>query len=523
MTSGFPLNDHQTGLYIVVPLYFCVLLACALWANYKNRHTFPLRHVSYHATAAAAAATSHGHHHHHTTTSTGSGGVAPVAGTNNNNNQSLRSTGTIASNNGMLASTDDSVVSLSNHHHNHNNNLHSNNSTTNTTSQNNDHYLGLQSADTLSSHYLGARDLGPILTTGTIFASFFSGYTVIGIPNEAYHNGWLALRWVAGGSAIMMGFVGTGLRLRKAAMVRNHKTPLDFITDRFQSQLLRYSVLLLQIVPSMFYITAQVVALKSTFNSVFHLDPDVIYPVVTIMAITLFFEWLGGLRSVAMTDCVQSLIIVVAYVCLPPIVYKHFGGWADLDPLVYPKPEFYQTPTRTQQLDFWQFTLSLFSFFTFPHLMQRIYAAKDLRSLKCGFVGMACGMWFLMFGAVFLGTMAVQILQQQQAQGVVDNPFTYLLGVVADLGGFPKAIALITIVAALAAIMSTADSLLVAISQLVTEEVVYPIAPNASPSHMVWVGRAASFGAVVISTFMGYVYHRNFCVDGTDHSIICSS
>lgn len=40
--------------------------------------------------------------------------------------------------------------------------------------------------DTLSSHYLSGRSLNSVLTTGTIFASFFSGYSVVGIPNEAY-------------------------------------------------------------------------------------------------------------------------------------------------------------------------------------------------------------------------------------------------------------------------------------------------------------------------------------------------
>ena len=33
-------------------------------------------------------------------------------------------------------------------------------------------------ADSLTAHYLGGRSFGPFLTAGTIFASFFSGYTV---------------------------------------------------------------------------------------------------------------------------------------------------------------------------------------------------------------------------------------------------------------------------------------------------------------------------------------------------------
>ena len=60
-------------------------------------------------------------------------------------------------------------------------------------------------ADKLSAHYLAGRAIGPVLTTGTVFASFYSGYTVVGIPNEAYSNGWVALRWVAAGFGMITG------------------------------------------------------------------------------------------------------------------------------------------------------------------------------------------------------------------------------------------------------------------------------------------------------------------------------
>ena len=66
--------------------------------------------------------------------------------------------------------------------------------------------------DKLQAHYLGGREFGPLLTAGTIFASFFSGYTVVGIPNEAYKNGWIALRWIPSSAGILAGFIGTALR-----------------------------------------------------------------------------------------------------------------------------------------------------------------------------------------------------------------------------------------------------------------------------------------------------------------------
>ena len=133
MHSGQGLDDPSRGLYVVVPIYFLVLFCCALWANYKNRYE---RHPH----------PPHQHHHHNSLRRT----AASIR--NMNGLASATSTSAMAPNiQGNGESSMDSTFSA---------------------------IYGMQSADTLSSHYLGGRDLGPILTTGTIFASFFSGYTV---------------------------------------------------------------------------------------------------------------------------------------------------------------------------------------------------------------------------------------------------------------------------------------------------------------------------------------------------------
>lgn len=66
--------------------------------------------------------------------------------------------------------------------------------------------------DRLSSHYLGGRAIGPFLSAGTIFASFFSGYTVVGVPKEAFNNGFLAFRWVAMALSVLTGMAVSGLQ-----------------------------------------------------------------------------------------------------------------------------------------------------------------------------------------------------------------------------------------------------------------------------------------------------------------------
>jgi len=151
----------------------------------------------------------------------------------------------------------------------------------------------------------------------------------------------------------------------------------------------------LQVVPGLIYLSAQVIAIKGTFNSIFELDPDEVYPVIIIMFLILSFEWAGGLSSVALTDTIQAVVMVLSFIIIPSVIKRSFGGWPEIDLETFPKPEFYQTFSKEQQWNFWQLSVINFSFFTLPHLLQRCYAAKDLKALKAGYTIMTVGPWFV--------------------------------------------------------------------------------------------------------------------------------
>ena len=355
-------------------------------------------------------------------------------------------------------------------------------------------------ADKLSAHYLGGRTFGPLITGGTVFASLFSGYAVVGIPNEAFRYGWTALRWIPQAAGFSAGVAGAGVRLRKASLVRNHQTSVDFMTDRYQSQLLRYTIVLLKILPSLIFLAAQVIALQQTINSIFGLDPDTSYTVISVMFLILLFEWGGGLSSVAITDVIQGFVMIISFTCLAVVVKMQFGGWVDLDPNLYPRKDFYQTPGAEEQVEILQFSVINISIFTLPTMMQRNYAARDLKSLKVGWLSLIFGSWAIIFVSIFLGTVGVQMLAGEPTPV---SPFSAIVEEIMDLGGFPRVVGALVFTASIAAIMSTADSLTIAISQLVTAEIFYPLRPQASPNKVAWFGRFVSLITIIIGLLIG--------------------
>lgn len=263
--------------------------------------------------------------------------------------------------------------------------------------------------DEMTAHYLGGRSFGPIMTAATVFASLFNGFAVIGAPSESFYRGFFSLTWIVSVVGIIAGYFATGLRLRRASELRNHQSPVDFITDRFQSQYCRWSIILLQLVPTGIFLAGQIVAIKRAFNPVFGMDPHNIWPSVIIVSVILLFEWAGGLNSVALTDTIQGFVILVSYICLPIVVHMNWGGYEDIDLSTFARPDFFQTMSAFDQWQFWQFTIINIAFFGLPPLIQRTYAAQGIGSLKLAYGVLLFGVWLAIMVGIYLGIMAVQV------------------------------------------------------------------------------------------------------------------
>lgn len=189
----------------------------------------------------------------------------------------------------------------------------------------------------------------------------------------------------------------------------------------------------------------------------------------------------------------------------------HYGGWAALDPTTYPKPEFYQTPSKDSQWQFWQFSLINISFFTLPHIMQRLYASRDIKSLKFAYNVMTISPWFAYISGIFIGTVGVTLLVDQDgAPMMTSDAFIDILDKVMSLGGFAEFVSVIAVTGSLAAVMSTANSLVIAISQLITVEVIRPLVSacygNQSNYRLVWYGRAVSLVSIVVALCIGLIW-----------------
>ena len=185
-----------------------------------------------------------------------------------------------------------------------------------------------QSLSIVTTHFLASKTFGPIILLLTTFASVFSGYTVVGVPNEAGTNGFIAIRWITAALFVALSLLMIFPRIRRISVVRNYSSPGDFINDRFgQNKILCCLVTLCLCVPQLLYLAVNIYSLGALLE--FLTDEELPYYWITIICVilTILFEALGGMRSVAYTDTIEAAVMCFVFVAIPTVIAIDYGGF----------------------------------------------------------------------------------------------------------------------------------------------------------------------------------------------------
>jgi SSS family solute:Na+ symporter/sodium/pantothenate symporter len=180
---------------------------------------------------------------------------------------------------------------------------------------------------------------------------------------------------------------------------------------------------------------------------------------------------LGGLRAVAWTDCIQGLMLLVGLLGLLLAVVPTVEHWRGLmDWLNEHQPQKIAVPSaglcRT-----WLSTVLLigFSGSVYPHAIQRIYAAKNVRALKQSLQIMVFMPLVTMTIVVIVGLVGIR--RFGGLQGVAaDQIMPLLLREWSQQSIWMYAMAVLVLTGTLAAIMSTADSVLLTLSSILSKD-----------------------------------------------------
>lgn len=348
--------------------------------------------------------------------------------------------------------------------------------------------------NSMADFYLGGRSMGLFVLFFTLYATQYSGHTLIGHSGKAYRLGFAFIVSVT----FMMSIIGAYLfyapKLHVLSKKYNYITIGDYIQDRFKSSVLTLLVSILCIIALGNYILSNLKAIGYVVEASTGGRISFTQGIILLSLIMVIYETLGGMRSVAWTDVIQGVLLIAGCIFIfAGIEYQYGGLSAVAENIMSNRPDLWQPPDFSQKR-MWLSTLVIifFGISVYPQAIQRIYAAKDARTLRRSFQIMVFMPIVTTFFMLTVGFVAIVKFPGLDKQGSEQVTMLILGDLAKNIPGF-KIFLVLFLSAAVAAIMSTVDSALLAISSLFTQDIYKRICPDRSQNHLTMMGKVFSW------------------------------
>ena len=315
-------------------------------------------------------------------------------------------------------------------------------------------------------YLLAGRQLGYILGTFTIFATWFGAESVIGASGAIYSGG------LAGGSADPFGFglclIIMGFVFAVPLWKRKLTTLADLFRQRYSSGVEKIAVFMM--VPStLMWAAAQIRAFGQVLTASSSLELEVAIAIAA--TIVIVYTILGGLLAVAYTDLIQGVVLIFGLITLFFLVIFNtpdIGGiWSSIDP---DRLTLRQPPGTSilERIDIW--AIPLCGSVVAQELVARIIATRSPKVARRSSI--AAGSMYLGFGLIpaFIGLVGLHLIPglEDTEQIIPIMAQTYM----------PTVLYIIFAGALVSAILSTVDSALLVASSLISHNIVVKRDPD---------------------------------------------
>ena len=389
--------------------------------------------------------------------------------------------------------------------------------------------------DTADDYFLAGRNLGWFVVGASIFASNIGSEHLVGLAGSGCTDGVAMAHYeLHAWCLLVLAWVMVPFYMRSRVF-----TMPEFLERRF-SPTARWVLSLISLVA---YVLTKIAVGIFAGGIVFSvLLPDVSFlgldsfwiGSVLVVVLTGIYTILGGLRTVAYADALQTVVLIFGSVLLTIFGLRALGGWSQLrafcggemfnlwKPLVPANMAGTWAPVRETGRMAWYFNdnypwlgmlfcapiIGLWYWCTDQYIVQRALGAPDERqarrgSIFAGFLKLLPVFLFIIPGMICFALAKsgqVQAIQQTlldgQGQPIRDQcqkAFPLLVATV-----LPAGIRGIVVAGLLAALMSSLAGCFNASSTLFTMDFYSKFRPQASQHQLVWMGRIATTVMVLI-------------------------
>ncbi len=332
-----------------------------------------------------------------------------------------------------------------------------------------------------------------------LFSTNISTIHLVSLAQEGYVNGlaYGNFEWMAAFTLIALSlfFAPFYLRSRVATLP-------DFLEQRY-SRASRDWLAFLSILSAIFIhigftLYTGAVVLKGLFGI------SIMTSIVVAAVLTGIYTIIGGLKAVAVTESIQTVILLAGATIITIVGYIRVGGWEGLSASVEPvKLTVLRSSSDSSGLPWYSVLLGypvigLWYWCADQTIVQRVLGAKDENHARVGplFAG------FIKILPVFIfvmpGTICLALINQGQLPELTQSKDVYAF-MINNL--LPTGLTGIMAAALLAALMSTVSGALNSIATLFSYDLYKRWKPETADHKLVIIGRIVTFAAMVMAIF----------------------
>lgn len=323
----------------------------------------------------------------------------------------------------------------------------------------------------LKDYYLAGGSLGSISLFFTLYATQYSGNSLVGSPGQAYRHGFIPLGIALGMMGIVLVYSLFAPRLNQLAKQNNFITLGDFIRWRFNDPALLIAVNTIVVIALVSYGLANFKAVGLLLESASGGNISFVTATLILALVMAIYESLGGMRGVVWTDMLQGLLLLAGSALLFIIVYQISGGSGVMSLQGF-SDEF--SNYLTQQVNLISFIslilLTSFAAAMYPQAIQRVYASRNANTLKRAYKLLFFMPLITIVPMILVGISAKDLipgLNTAESERVIIHLISHISQTYPSLSW----LLILYICAVIAAIMSTIDSALLTLGSTCTQDI----------------------------------------------------
>jgi SSS family solute:Na+ symporter len=355
----------------------------------------------------------------------------------------------------------------------------------------------------VTEYFLANRAVGGFVAALTYSATTYSAFMMVGLAGFTYKGGVGALGFELTYLSGLVLAVFFGPRFWLAGKRYGYVSPAELLGDRYQSQWVAAVTTLVCLIFLIPYAAVQLMGIGYLLGGLSGGALPFWVGLILATVLAIVWAWIAGLRSVAWTDSLQALIMLVTSILvLLFVIYRYFGGFGGLfvtletdypQWLTVPGPGFFSLKAYIG------LTLPWFFFcISNPQVSQRLFIPKSLGAMRRMLGG------FVIFGFIYtlvsvLWGFSTKVLSPGLARADLATPTLLSQPII------PAILALIVMVGILGAAVSTIDSILLTLSSMFARDLYKGLRPRVSEEMELRLGKWVIPAISLVAMIFGWL------------------